>query len=427
MFGQFLALALIIPAAEVVSAPAQLKSAPDSFEEFQKLTTQLPTPAQTAILLNPSKLVTADNYPPDALEKEVEGSTQTWLLIANDGRVERCGIVKSSGSDSLDAQTCSLLSKDGQFKPARDAEGKPIRSVFLQTLTWQLEDETQIAEALLANAQEVKRIDKTLPKAARKPKLLNATSVASAMDYPKEALQKSQTGRTVMMLLLGADGRVELCGVEESSGSELLDGQACDLFLANAQFQPARDRRGRPVKSAFKQALTWRLQPSGVEIKDWISRLSFVIGPDGEARSCKSEVFVDRNWMEAAPTACDEFLRRSFYLLRLAKEKSKVEDSLAVAETWVLTTSERPIPDVGRRPGEVLLVRREGSASYDSKGKRTSCATGESYGLPAAPADVCTEGAPGAMPTEVSNPDGTPLTVVRMRSAFYLKDEPDSH
>lgn len=425
MFVHFLALALVTSASGAVSAPAQQQGAAGSFEEFQKLTTELPTPAQPAILLNPSELITGDDYPPDALEKEVEGTTQTWLLIADDGRVERCGIIKSSGSDSLDAQTCSVLTKDGRFKSARDAEGKPIRSLFLQILTWQLEEESRTSEVLLANAQEVRRIDKTLPKAAKKPKLLNATSVASAMDYPKEALQKSQTGRTVMMLLLGTDGRVELCGVEESSGSELLDAQACDLFIANAQFQPARDRRGRPVKSAFKQALSWRLQPSSVEIKDWISRLSFVIGPDGEARSCKSEVFADGKWMEAAPTACEEFLKRSFYLLRLAKEKSKVEDSLVVAETWVLTTSERPIPDIGRRPGEVLLVRREASASYDSDGKRINCATGERYGLPAAPADVCTEGAPGAMPTQVSLPDGTPLPDVRMRSALYLKDEPN--
>lgn len=87
---------------------------------------------------NPGAWFDADSYPPDAIRADEEGRTVARVLIGIDGRVQSCGIVTSSGSASLDAATCSILTRRGSFEPARDAAGAAIRSTWEVPVRWVL-------------------------------------------------------------------------------------------------------------------------------------------------------------------------------------------------------------------------------------------------------------------------------------------------
>lgn len=84
------------------------------------------------------ELITSDDYPADAVRAHQEGVALVRLIINSDGRAEDCAIVASSGSAALDRQSCTLSQNRGRFRPARDAEGRPVRSVFVQRVVWHL-------------------------------------------------------------------------------------------------------------------------------------------------------------------------------------------------------------------------------------------------------------------------------------------------
>lgn len=276
---------------------------------------------------------------------------------------------------------------------------------------------------LISGREEFDRLRSELPKPSRDSKLLNGTELASAMDYPKAALENKEQGTVNAWLLVGIDGRAEKCGVETSSGSTALDAQTCSLLIANARFEPARDRSGRPVQSLFQQRLTWRLKES-VRPRDMATRMSIVVGPATEVRSCRTEFFYDERWHDAPQQLCDDFLKRGTGLLTAAREKSKLHDALVVLETWTVTTPGKSMPNVGRGAGETLVAVRSATVRYSADGKRIDCTSGESFGFPGVSDDVCATNVKGGIPFQMPQRDGGPIENLRMLEAIYLKGEP---
>ena len=81
----------------------------------------------------------------------------------------------------------------------------------------------------------------------------------SSDDYPAAALRNEEEGSADFRLAVGKDGRVAGCTITGSSGSSSLDAATCRLMKARATFDPARDRRGRPVAGQFSGRITWRI------------------------------------------------------------------------------------------------------------------------------------------------------------------------
>lgn len=317
-------------------------------EELVQLKIELPKPTKEARLLNVGDLSTADDYPSEAIDREEEGRANAWLLVGTDGRVERCGIAITSGSSSLDARSCAILTARARFEPASDARGKAIRSLFYMPMTWKLVDTTDTPDKLAAEAQAIKLLRPELSKPASDAKLLNASELASAMDYPEESLVKEEEGTVYALILVGTEGLVERCGIERSSGSLALDAQTCSLIIAKARFEPARDRRGRSIQSLFHQRLTWRLQGRASPTpKDEIHRLTIVVGPANQIRSCKSEFIANERLVENPNFYCENYLRNGGGMLAAARQKSKLEEAVVVIENWFAITQNLQIPAVG--------------------------------------------------------------------------------
>jgi TonB family protein len=82
----------------------------------------------------------------------------------------------------------------------------------------------------------------------------------SYMDYPADAVSRSQSGTVSVILLVNEQGRVADCTIIGSSAAAALDGQSCAILRDRAKFKPATDVNGKPAKGAFQQRITWRMQ-----------------------------------------------------------------------------------------------------------------------------------------------------------------------
>jgi len=106
----------------------------EAIEGAKKEHVQQPTKGDLRMLFS------ADDYPAVAQRNGEEGTVQARLDINARGRVERCSVIRSSGSASLDQVTCDVLRQRARFAPAHDANGKAVPdSVVTPPVTWRLE------------------------------------------------------------------------------------------------------------------------------------------------------------------------------------------------------------------------------------------------------------------------------------------------
>ena len=86
----------------------------------------------------PAAWVTNQDYPSAALVARQEGEVRFLVTVGTDGSVAECRIVKSSGSDSLDNGTCSLIRRRAKFEPARDEKGMAVTGYYLSRVAWRV-------------------------------------------------------------------------------------------------------------------------------------------------------------------------------------------------------------------------------------------------------------------------------------------------
>jgi len=86
-------------------------------------------------------LFSTDDYPIDAIRHEEQGTVAFNLSINRRGKVTKCKVVSSSGSDALDETTCDILESRARFEPARDAEGQRVADEYSGRIRWELPEE----------------------------------------------------------------------------------------------------------------------------------------------------------------------------------------------------------------------------------------------------------------------------------------------
>ncbi|MES2904361.1 MAG: energy transducer TonB [Pseudomonadota bacterium] len=72
-----------------------------------------------------------EDYPDDAITAGQSGNTSFTLMIDERGGVMDCAVRESSGVATLDAMGCQVLRERARFISAKDAAGKPVKSVYL--------------------------------------------------------------------------------------------------------------------------------------------------------------------------------------------------------------------------------------------------------------------------------------------------------
>lgn len=82
--------------------------------------------------------IDGDDYPRAAYEARAQGITYVRFTVARDGRIKDCAVTRSSGHPELDAVTCRLILRRFVYRPARDAEGRPVEEVVRGQQDWDL-------------------------------------------------------------------------------------------------------------------------------------------------------------------------------------------------------------------------------------------------------------------------------------------------
>lgn len=79
------------------------------------------------------------DYPRAASRDEIGGAVVAYFDVGTDGRARNCRVVASSGNADLDGTTCRLIEKRFRYRPATDAQGRPITTTVGWRQEWWLE------------------------------------------------------------------------------------------------------------------------------------------------------------------------------------------------------------------------------------------------------------------------------------------------
>ena len=78
----------------------------------------------------------ARDYPRDSRDRRIGDSVIVALTIGTDGRIKSCRVHKPSKDARADQTTCRLASDRFRFKPATDANGNPVESIYGWQQKW---------------------------------------------------------------------------------------------------------------------------------------------------------------------------------------------------------------------------------------------------------------------------------------------------
>lgn len=80
------------------------------------------------------------DYPDAAIRSGEQGTSGIRFLVKEDGSLNDCHVIESSGSALLDQTSCRLIMARAKFQPAADRDGKPVTSFSFTRIRWVLPD-----------------------------------------------------------------------------------------------------------------------------------------------------------------------------------------------------------------------------------------------------------------------------------------------
>ena len=103
-------------------------------------------------------------------------------------------------------------------------------------------------------------LDPEAHKAYVKPEWLNTGLIADRImeSYPRKALRANEQAVFRMRVIVDEEGRVEDCFLQSSTVAERLESPAC-REMRKARLEPARDDKGRPMRSFFATTVTYTI------------------------------------------------------------------------------------------------------------------------------------------------------------------------
>lgn len=76
------------------------------------------------------------DYPSAALRQGRQAEIMLRLIIEEDGSASQCVRTDLTEAEMFDVGLCRLVMKRGEFEPARDSEGKPVRHYLIQRIRY---------------------------------------------------------------------------------------------------------------------------------------------------------------------------------------------------------------------------------------------------------------------------------------------------
>ncbi|MDB2694740.1 energy transducer TonB [Erythrobacter sp.] len=91
-------------------------------------------------LINPDDVRKAiqSHYPSTASALGAQADLQIRAMVEADGTVSKCHITGLTQADRFDSDACVVLLQDARFEPARDLEGRPLASFYMQRIHYRM-------------------------------------------------------------------------------------------------------------------------------------------------------------------------------------------------------------------------------------------------------------------------------------------------
>ena len=114
---------------------------------------------ETTVRMSTNGEFIADHYPVRALRAREQGKVGFRLVVESDGSLGTCDVTESSGSKSLDNETCELILRYARLTPVRNADGRAVRAVQNGFINWKLPaNAPQLASAAASSGADPERI-----------------------------------------------------------------------------------------------------------------------------------------------------------------------------------------------------------------------------------------------------------------------------
>jgi TonB family protein len=196
------------------------------------------------------------------------GAVVVRYVIDTGGRAANCTIVSSSFDVELDSATCRIVEERFRFSPARDASGNAVAETRLQRIAWQPPapppppgpPPVVFAPPAPPPPPPSADLQRYLSIAGQRPARLRSGGIHEA-DYPAASLRAGEQGTVAMRFIVGANGVIDRCTIEASSGFQRLDDSSCMLIMRRFRYYPAQDENGNPVEATVTQRIGWVLPP----------------------------------------------------------------------------------------------------------------------------------------------------------------------
>lgn len=169
--------------------------------------------------LDPQAIARLGDLAGNTLPSAREGVVFATLSLDFLGAAIRCDILRAGTAVGMERRTCASLMRL-RFSPARDEAGVPVASTYSTAIRWSFGGTSSAPGYLVDETVEVGK----LPGGARQPV-------------------------TTIRQVVAADGALESCEVDATSGSDRLDRIACRQGEGLAKLGPIKDRAGKPVRT----------------------------------------------------------------------------------------------------------------------------------------------------------------------------------
>jgi outer membrane biosynthesis protein TonB len=194
-------------------------------------------------LMNPGPWRENLEAPADTLKRGEIGMTAIDLTLAPDGTVQKCDVVYSTHSGSLEDHACALFKNNARYEPAGAGQPDGVRT-RREFLNWSASKNAPDAKTSRATA--------AAPRAG-------SESWVTTDDLPKGVLRKDEIVTSNVGLSINPEGSIDGCWVTLPSERPKLDELVCTLMKQRARYKPARDAQGEPDRGFAFTTVRWQV------------------------------------------------------------------------------------------------------------------------------------------------------------------------
>jgi len=185
-------------------------------------------------------------YPPDALEKDIEGKVYLKISIDVSGNPTNVEVVKSS--DPIFNKSAITAAKNYKFTPALK-DGKPVAvSVvipFKFSLSKEKKENRAAQECYYQNADEMPSI------------IGGMTAILKKLTYPEAAKKKKLEGKVLIKIYVHENGSIDATNIIKGIGYGC--DEAAEKAVRECKFSPAK-KDGKNVKAQVILPIQFKLK-----------------------------------------------------------------------------------------------------------------------------------------------------------------------